>query len=309
MSSSPRQAERLLSRLEWTVIRRLDGLLQGNYRTLFRGFGLDFADLREYQAHDDVRHMDWNVTARTQIPHVRVYNEDRDVTAWFLLDLSPSVDFGSGEITKRQLLLEFTAVMARLLTRQGNKVGAILFNGMGELVVPARTGRVHVLHLIDKVATNPRLLRAPPTDLKAYFTRVGTSLGRRGVVFAVSDFISQPGWERGLSAIAQRHETLAVRLIDPLESALPDIGLMTFEDAETGEQVVVDTDDPGFRRRFVAAAEAQEAQLMTAFAGAGTDVLELSTGDDLVDAVLRFASMRRANARLATGSAAIPVTA
>jgi uncharacterized protein (DUF58 family) len=309
MSSSPRQAEQLLSRLEWTVIRRLDGLLQGNYRTLFRGFGLDFADLREYQAHDDVRHIDWNVTARTQTPHVRVYNEDRDVTAWFLLDLSPSVDFGSADITKRQLLLEFTAVMARLLTRQGNKVGAILFNGMSEFVVPARTGRTHVLHLIDKVATNPRLLRAPPTDLRAYFTRALGSLRRRGIVFAVSDFISQPGWERGLSAIAQRHETLAVRLLDPLESALPDMGLMTFEDAETGEQVVVDTDDPGFRRRFSAAAEAQEEELMAAFMGAGTDVLELSTADDLVDAVLRFANMRKTNARLGAAGSAFPVPA
>lgn len=309
MSSSPRQAEQLLSRLEWTVIRRLDGLLQGNYRTLFRGFGLDFADLREYQAHDDVRHIDWNVTARTQTPHVRVYNEDRDVTAWFLLDLSPSVDFGSADITKRQLLLEFTAVMARLLTRQGNKVGAILFNGMSEFVVPARTGRTHVLHLIDKVATNPRLLRAPPTDLRAYFTRALGSLRRRGIVFAVSDFISQPGWERGLSAIAQRHETLAVRLLDPLESALPDMGLMTFEDAETGEQVVVDTDDPGFRRRFSAAAEAQEDELMAAFMGAGTDVLELSTADDLVDAVLRFANMRKTNARLGAAGSAFPVPA
>jgi uncharacterized protein (DUF58 family) len=302
MSSSPRQAEQLLSRLEWTVIRRLDGLLQGNYRTLFRGFGLDFADLREYQAHDDVRHIDWNVTARTQVPHVRIYNEDRDVTAWFLLDMSPSVDFGSDQVTKRQLLLEFTAVLARLLTRQGNKVGAVLFNGMSEFVVPARTGRPHVLHLIDKIATNPRLLRAPPTDLKAFYNRALSSLGRRGIVFAVSDFISQPGWERALFAIGQRHEALAVRLLDPLESVLPDIGLMTFEDAETGEQLVVDTDDPGFRRRFVAAAEAQEERLLAAFASAGTDVLELSTSDDLVDAVLRFATMRKANARLGAGA-------
>ena len=309
MSSSPGQAERLLSRLEWTVIRRLDGLLQGNYRTLFRGFGLDFADLREYQSHDDVRHIDWNVTARTQLPHVRVYNEDRDVTAWFLLDMSPSVDFGSSEITKRQVLLEFTAVLARLLTRQGNKVGAVLFNGMTEFLIPARSGRRHVLHLIDKIATNPRLLRAPPTDLKAFYTHALSSLGRRGIVFAVSDFISQPGWERALFALGQRHETLAVRLLDPLESALPDIGLVTFEDAETGEQVLVDTDDPGFRRRFAAAAAAQEEQLMAAFMGAGTDVLELSTGDDLVDAVLRFADMRRANARLGAGASDIRVPA
>jgi uncharacterized protein (DUF58 family) len=305
MSSSPRQAERLLSRLESTVIRKLDGLLQGNYRTLFRGFGLDFADLREYQAHDDVRHIDWNVTARTETPHVRVFNEDRDVTAWFLLDMSPSVDFGSDEITKRQLLLEFTAVVARLLTRQGNKVGAVLFNGMSEFVVPARTGRAHVLHLIDKIAANPRLLRAPPTDLRGFYTRALSTLGRRGVVFAVSDFISEAGWERALFALGQRHETLAVRLLDPLEAMLPDMGLVTFEDAETGEQMVVDTDDPGFRKRYAAAAEAKEDDMMASFMGAGTDVLELSTADDLVEAVLRFANLRKVNARLGAGGAAM----
>ena len=121
MSASPRQAEKLLGRLEWTVIRRLDGLLQGDYRTLFRGFGLDFADLREYQAYDDVRHIDWNVTARTEVPHVRIYNEDRDVTAWFLLDLSPSVDFGSTEVTKRQVLTEFTATIARGVIEGGRR--------------------------------------------------------------------------------------------------------------------------------------------------------------------------------------------
>src|SRR5215210_6949577 len=144
MSGSPKQAGELLTRLEWTVIRKLDGLLQGDYRTLFRGFGLDFADLREYQAHDDVRHIDWNVTARTQVPHVRVYNEDREVTAWFLLDLSPSIDFGSGDTNKRQVLSEFTGILARILTRQGNKVGAVLFDGIDSFVVPPRGGRQQV---------------------------------------------------------------------------------------------------------------------------------------------------------------------
>src|SRR6201995_5402880 len=148
MPASPESAESLLKRLEWAGIRKPDGLLQGDYRTLFRGFGLDLADLREYQAHDDVRHIDWNVTARTQVPHVRVYNEDREVSAWFLLDLSPSVDFGSGEVSKREVLTEFTAVVARLLTRQGNKVGAILYDGVNTFVVPPRGGREHVLHLI-----------------------------------------------------------------------------------------------------------------------------------------------------------------
>ena len=118
-------AESILRRLEWTVIRRLDGLLHGDYQTLFRGFGLDLADLREYQYHDDVRYIDWNVTARLQTPYVRVYNEDREVTAWFLLDLSPSVDFGA-QVKKRSVSAEFVTVLARLLTRHGNRVGALV---------------------------------------------------------------------------------------------------------------------------------------------------------------------------------------
>jgi uncharacterized protein (DUF58 family) len=298
MSVSPRQAEKLLGRLEWTVIRRLDGLLQGDYRTLFRGFGLDFADLREYQPYDDVRHIDWNVTARTQVPHVRIYNEDRDVTAWFLLDLSPSVDFGSGEVTKRQMLGEFTAVLARVLTRQGNKVGTILFNGLTDFVIPPHTGRRHVLHMLDKIISHPRLLRSPETDLGAFLGRALSVIKRRSICFVVSDFISRPGWERGLFQLSQRHEGIAVRLLDPLDMALPDIGLLSFQDAETGEQLFVDTVDKGFRKRFVAAAARNEAMVMEAFAAAGLDVLELSTTDDLIDAVLRFSSMRKVQSRL-----------
>lgn len=302
MSASPQQAEKLLGRLEWTVIRRLDGLLQGDYRTLFRGFGLDFADLREYQAYDDVRHIDWNVTARTQVPHVRIYNEDRDVTAWFLLDLSPSVDFGSTEITKRQVLTEFTAVLARLLSRQGNKVGAILFDGLNDYLIPPHAGRRQVLQIVDKVLTNPRLLRSPETDLNAFLGRALSLIKRRAICFVVSDFVSRPGWERGLFQLSQRHEGIAVRLLDPADMALPDIGMLLFEDAETGEQLFVDTVDKGFRRRFAAAAERNEAAMLDAFAAAGLDVLELSTTDDLVDAVLRFANMRKVQSRLGAGS-------
>jgi len=297
MSASPRQAEQLLTRLEWTVVRRLDGLLQGDYRTLFRGIGLDFADLREYQVHDDIRHIDWNVTARTQVTHVRVYNEDREITAWFLLDLSPSVDFGSGVANKRQVLTEFVAVLARLLTHQGNKVGVILFDGVSEHVVPPRVGRRHVLHMLDKILAHPRLLRAPQTDLGAFLRRALSSIRRRSVLFVVSDFISLPGWQEAISAVNQRHEAVAVRLVDPLEMALPDIGLLAFEDSESGEQVFVDTSDGSFRRRFATDAARLEEATMRAFARAGIDVLELSTEDDLLDAVVRFAGMRKAQAR------------
>jgi len=306
MPSSPHQPEALLRRLEWTVIRRLDGLLQGDYRTLFRGFGLDLADLREYQPYDDVRHIDWNVTARTQVPHVRVYNEDREVTAWFLLDLSPSVDFGSGEVSKRQVLTEFTAVVARLLTRQGNKVGAILYNGVSDFVVPPRAGRRHVLGLLEQVFSRPRLLRAPATDLGAFLGRSLGVIRRRSLIFVVSDFISKPGWERGLSMLARRHEGIAVRLLDPLDMALPDVGLLTFQDAETGEQLFVDTTDKSFRRRFADGAARSEEVQMEAFSKAGMDVLELSTRDDLVDAILRFADMRKTQARLNGGGGLLP---
>src|SRR5438270_11472111 len=149
-----RNPERLLDRLDWTVIRRLDGLLQGDYRTLFRGFGLDLADLREYQYHDDVRYIDWNVTARLQMPYVRVYNEDREVTAWFLLDLSPSVDFGA-QVKKRSVSIEFVSVLARLLSRHGNRVGALCYGDSVDTVIPARSGRRHVLHILHRILSRP----------------------------------------------------------------------------------------------------------------------------------------------------------
>lgn len=293
--------ERLLQRLEWTVIRKLDGLLQGDYRSLFRGFGLDLADLREYQPHDDVRHIDWNVTARTQIPHVREHHEDREINAWFLLDLSPSVDFGSTGATKRQALVEFTAILARLLTRNGNRVGAIFFGGDVQGVIPARSGRRHVLHLIAAMMARPALAKAPPTDLSQLLRSAANIVRRRSLVFVVSDFISAPGWEGALSMLARRNEVLAVRLVDPLELTLPDVGMLTMQDAETGDQLFVDTQDRTFRRRFAEATAARETGLFEAFQRAGVDTLELSTGEDVGDSILGFAQMRRGRVLRAAG--------
>jgi uncharacterized protein (DUF58 family) len=289
------QTDALLRRLEWTVVRRLDGMLQGDYRTLFRGFGLDLADLREYQPGDDVRHIDWNVTARLQTPHVREFQEDREVAVWFLLDLSGSVDFGSGDVRKRDLLCDFTTVMALLLTRYGNRVGAVLYNGAGDLaasVVPARSGRRQLLHLLDRMRNTPA---ASPGDtrLRELLERARAVAKRRSVVFVVSDFISAPGWQQSLGMLARRHEVVAVRLVDPLEMALPDLGLVVLQDAETGEQMFVDTHDPGFRKRFAAAAEAREAELSLGFARAGVECLTLSTYARLDLTLLHFARQRR----------------
>jgi uncharacterized protein (DUF58 family) len=294
-------AENILKRLEWTVIRRLDGLLQGDYRTLLRGVGLDLADLREYQHHDDVRHIDWNVTARLQIPHVREFTEDREMAAWFLVDLSPSVDFGSGEQRKRHVSAEFVAVLSRLLTRRGNRVGAMLYGSGVDSVIPTRGGRRHVLHLLDSINKQPATHAQGKTKLRDLLEAGAALVKRRSTVFVVSDFISEPGWERPLAMLAQRHEVVAVRVIDPLELDLPDLGLVTMRDSETGEQLLVDTHDKGFRTRFARIAAQREAELREAFVGAGVDALELATDGDLVDAVVRFADMRKRRARLAAG--------
>ena len=295
-------AEALLKRLEWTVIRRLDGLLQGDYRTLFRGAGLDLADLREYQHHDDVRHIDWNVTARLQQPYVRQFTEDRELTAWFLVDLSASVDFGSNALTKRTVAREFVGVLSRLLTRHGNRVGALLYGTEVDTVLPAGNGRLHVLNLLQRMGARPEQTAAGATNLRDLLMAAQGVVKRRSSVFVVSDFISAPGWEKALAQLAMRHEVTAVRLFDPLEMALPDIGLVTMHDAESGEQLVVDTHDRGFRKRFAAAAEKREIALREGLARAGVDTLELATDDDLMDAILRFADLRKQRSRLANWS-------
>jgi uncharacterized protein (DUF58 family) len=317
MTSSPpepathpaNRAELLLRRLEWTVLRRLDGLLQGNYRTLMRGTGMDLADLREYQHHDDVRHIDWNVTARLQQPHVRVFTEDREMSAWFLLDLSPSVDFGSGEQKKREVSAAFVAVLARLLTRHGNRVGAMLYGAGLDQVLPPRASRLHVLDLLHRMLPAPgagSTENGRITHLHELLQAAGGLMRRRATVFVVSDFISAPGWERPLALLAQRHEVVAVRLLDPLELELPDLGLIPIRDVETGEQLMVDTSDTHFRQRFARIAAQREAELRQALGDAGVDTLELSTDDDLAGAILRFAELRRQRSRLSGAGGGLP---
>lgn len=292
LASTP---ERVLQRLDWQVIRRLDGLLQGDYRSLFYGYGIDFADLREYQPQDDIRYIDWNVTARMDTPYVRQYVEDREIVAWFLLDLSPSVDFGVLNNQKRTVLTDFVATIARLLTRHGNRVGAIFASGGSQIerTIPARSGRNQVLRLVNDLQKQPHLPRAPFTNLMPLIEGGLRAIKSRALVFVISDFISEPGWERALSLLNQRHEVLAVRLWDPREIDLPDIGPIYMEDAETGDQMYVDTHDKKFRQRFKEAAQRREAALAQAFKYAGVDALSLSTEEDLVRAIVRFAASRR----------------
>jgi uncharacterized protein (DUF58 family) len=239
--------------------------------------------------------MDWNVTARLDEPYIREYHEDRDLTAWFLLDLSPSVDFGTveSERRKRTVLVDFVATMARLLTRRGNRVGAIVHGSRVERTIPAGGGRRQVLHLVNDLVADVPADRAPMTDLGPLLATAAAGLKRRSLVFVVSDFISVPGWERPLHLLTRRHEVIAIRLLDPRETSLPDAGPLLLEDAETGEQLYVDTGDRRFRERFAEAAGRREAGVRAAFARAGVDALTLSTDDDLVRAIVRMAALRR----------------
>jgi len=232
-------------------------------------------------------------------PYVREYHEDREITAWFLLDLSPSVDFGTVDTDrqKRTVLIDFVTTLARLLTRRGNRVGAILYGGKVEHTIPARGGRDQVLRLIQDLLDQPRLDGAPATDLKPLLDTANQAIKRRSLVVIVSDFISEPGWDRSLELLQRRHEVLAVRLIDPRETDLPDVGPIIMEDNETGEQLYVDTGNAAFRRRFSEAAAAREQAIRAAFRRAGVEAVSLSTDDDLVRAIVRMAMLRRRRRR------------
>ena len=284
--------QRVLHRLDWQVLRRLDGILQGDYRSIFMGGGLDFAELREYQPPDDIRHIDWNVTARMDAPYVRRFLEDREVEAWFLVDLSPSMAFGAPERLKESVIVDLVGVLARLLTRNGNRVGAILYDNRLEFVVPPRGGRPQVLRLINDIQRQQASSGGSMTDLAGLMESAYNSIKRRSLVFVVSDFICLPGWDRAMDRLNRRHEVVAVRIWDPRETDLPDVGVVLVEDSETGTQMTVDTSDSGFRRRFHEAARRRQEELARSFKRAGVDELSLSTEEDIVLAILRFASLR-----------------
>ncbi|WP_353509090.1 DUF58 domain-containing protein [Intrasporangium sp.] len=290
--------ERLLRRLEWRVVRRLDGLLQGDYRSLFRGMGIDFTDLREYEPGDDLRHIEWNVTARLDTPYVREYVEDREITSWLLLDLSPSMAFGPVARQKGLVVAEVATTIAHVLSRGGSRVGAVLFDTGVRTVIPPSSGRNQVLRIAKAVLdTRAETGTGRVTDLGALFRATAGLARRRSLVIVVSDFISAEGWERPLALLARRHEVVALQVSDPRESELPDVGSIYVEDAETGEQIFVDTSDRGFRQRLRdAVAERQEA-LEGEARRVGVDLHRVSTDDDLVRVLVRVSELRRRRRR------------
>jgi uncharacterized protein (DUF58 family) len=295
--------EQLLLRLEWRVLRRLEGRVQGGYRTAHRGTGIDFAGLRAYVAGDDARHIDWNVTARLGEAHVRVFTEDRELTVWLVLDRSASMGAlhgGEGGRGKDEVLAELALALARLFGRGGNRVGALLYDEGAVRAVPPGTDRRHALrigHELARGASGTRSANRATTDLGAMLDRVAALARRRSLIVVVSDFIGTGDWPSALLRLTQRHEVVALRVTDAGDHALPEAGLIIVEDAETGEQLVVDSGDPVFRAGYRAGARRHDRELTDGMRRAGVPVHAVDTerelGRALVDIVASTHSRQR----------------
>ena len=298
--------ERLLVRLEWRVIRRLDGRLAGGYRTAHRGSGTDLAGLREYAEGDDARHIDWNVTARLNEPQLRVFTEDRELTVWLVLDRSASMTVGAPGRGKNDVLSELALVLARLFGRGGNRVGALLFDtGLYDTgavrIVPPGTGRRHALRISAELARTAGLGRAGgttgTTDLAAMLDAVAKLARRRALIVVISDFIGDGDWGRSLLRLVPRHEVVALRVIDAADDELPDVGLVVVEDAETGEQLVIDSSDPLLRARLRAGVDERDGRLAAGMSRAGVPIHRIGTDADLATALIEVvASTQRRRA-------------
>ncbi|MFI7704280.1 DUF58 domain-containing protein [Nonomuraea sp. NPDC049480] len=289
MATAP---ERLLLRLEWKVVRRLDGRLQGAHRTTHRGSGIDFTGLRAYSDGDDARHIDWNVTARLDAPHLRVFTEDRELTVWLVLDRSASMTAGRPGRGKHDVLAELALVLARMFGRSGNRVGALLFDTGMLRVVPPGTSRRHALRIGAEVErTEAR--GGSTTDLAEMLDAAGRLARRRALIVVLSDFIGDGDWERSLQRLVRRHEVVALRIVDTADDVLPEAGLIVVEDAETGEQLVVDSADPLLRVRFRAAVDARDARLTAGMRRAGVPVHRIDTDRDLAEALVEVVARTR----------------
>lgn len=286
------RSEVTLSKLELLVTRKLDGLLQGDYLGLLPGPGSEPGEAREYQPGDDVRLMDWPVTARTTVPHVRQTIVNRELETWLAVDLSASLDFGTANCLKRDLALAAVAAVSHLTVRGGNRIGAVVGTGANTHRVPARAGRRGAQALLRSVAGTPRHPGGGRTDLAALVDALNRPPRRRGMAVVISDFLAPSGWEWPLRKLAVRHDVLAVEVLDPRELELPDVGVLELVDPESGAVHEVQT-TPGVRARYAAAAAAQRAEISAALRHAGVGHLRLRTDSDWLLDIVRFVAAQR----------------
>ncbi len=305
----------LLRRARWPVLRRLGFHPAGDERSSFRGTGLEYSDVREYQAGDDPRTIEWNITARSDRPYVRESLPDRGLDAWLLIDVSRSLDWGTARCLKRQLALEFSAVVGQLLIGRGNRVGALLFDERVRSITPPSAGRTALLQLIARISRaadgspfpshDGGGQRGGETDLGRALTEAGRLIRRPSLIVILTDFMTPSGWQQPLSALGLRHEVIAAWITDPREREIPDVGVVTFEDPESGRQILVDTRSASLRARFQEVANAQRATIRADLVRARAAVAELSTAAEVVPQLVAFIKQREAQ----RGRRLAPVTA
>jgi uncharacterized protein (DUF58 family) len=297
-SKGPVPVDEVLRRLRWPLLRRLAVHPGGDERSRLRGTGIEYSDVREYQPGDDPRSIDWNLTSRSDRTYVRESLPDRGADVWLLIDTSRSLDWGTARCLKRQTVVELTVAASHLLARHGNRVGALLFDHRVHGVIRPASGRTALLRLAAMVERAASLdSGGGGTDLTRVLMETAHLVRRPSLLVLVSDFLVPDGWDTALSMLALRHEVIAAWITDPREQEIPDVGLVTFEDPESGRQLVVDTSSKALRRRFKEAAEKQRVALQARLVGSGAGVAELSTGEELLPQLLRFFQRRVAEAR------------
>ncbi|MFD1078586.1 DUF58 domain-containing protein [Longispora fulva] len=290
-AQSTERADVVLSKLQLLITRKLDGLLQGDYLGLLPGPGSEPGESREYRPGDDVRRMDWPVTARTTVPHVRQTVADRELETWLAVDLSASLDYGTADCLKKDLVIAASAALAHLTVRGGNRIGAVVGTGDGVTRLPARPGRKEADGLLRQLARTE--IRPGRADLGTLIDKLNSSPRRRGMAVVISDFMTPTGWERPLRKLAVRHEVLAIEVVDPTELELPDAGVLTLVDPETGASHEVQTGDARLRARYAAAAAEQRATIAREIRRAGAAQLRLRTDSDWLLDIVRFVAAQR----------------
>ncbi len=299
MPPEPGSTRKLLRRLRWTVLRPLAHRPNGDERSRLAGPGIEFSHVREYQPGDDVRRIDWPLTARSDRPYVREAHDERGLDIWLVADVSPSVDWGTADGLKRDVAVDVAALAGQLLGHRGNRVGLLMFAEQTLGIVPPGAGQAHLERVVGRLRDEPRRAANGPTDLARVLTTLPRLVRRPSLIVLISDFLVTEGWVERLRPLARRHEVIAVRVRDPRESDLPDIGIVTFEDPETSEQLTVDTSSARLRERFRAAAAAQSASLDRALTACGAELLVVGTDESLLGAMAGFLGARRGQTRRA----------
>lgn len=279
--------------IEISIRGVVNEVFAGEYHSVFKGRGMEFAEVREYQPGDDVRNIDWNVSARMNHPFVKMYDEERELTVLILFDNSASENFGSRLQQKGQVAIEIAALLASSAIKNNDKVGLIIFSDRIEKFVPPRKGRKHVFRVIRELlyAVEEQEATSLKTDLALALEYLNQILKRRATVFLVSDFLAE-GFEKDLQIANRRHDLVAIHLIDPLEEKLPALGLVEFEDLETGETILVDTSVGEIRDSVIQNMFAQKSQLERFFKSIGVDYIDVYTDRSYVRALTRFFRMR-----------------